>query len=179
MIVQKKARVFLILLVPAAFIFQTLHEVEHFSQIYQRWWLGVGPQMAHGILFFLDIEWNHFLFNTGYLLLLVLIAFFLVFDRGAHAEVKKAAFGKLGLNLFWAGVIIQAYHVIEHTVRMGQFFQLGCTPCPGILGWYFDLAYLHFTFNTLTWLLPTPIFFLIFRMVKESLSPSQTVQNQW
>lgn len=55
------------------------------------------------------------------------------------------------------GFLLQGYHVVEHTVRMGQFFQLGCTPCPGILGWYVDLVYLHFTTNTATWLLPLAI----------------------
>ena len=43
-----------------AVVVQTFHQIEHFSQIYQRLWLGVGPQHARRILFFLDVEWNHF-----------------------------------------------------------------------------------------------------------------------
>lgn len=146
----------------AAFVLQGLHEVEHVAQVYQRLWLGVGPQSARGILFFLDVEWNHFLFNAGYFLLLAAISFFLFFHP-ALAPIRNR--GKAA-GLFAAGFLLQAYHVVEHTARMGQFFNTNCTPCPGILGWYIDIAYLHFIFNTLTWLLPlavAPALLTVFR----------------
>lgn len=144
-----------------ALLVQALHEVEHVAQVYQRLWLGMGPQQAHGILFFLDVEWNHFLFNLGYLLLLSLVALYLLIHPTFARE-------QLGKKLFWTGFFIQAYHVVEHTVRMGQFFELGCTPCPGILGWYFDLAYLHFAFNTAALLLPLALLPAFVKALKTS-----------
>lgn len=137
-----------------AVVVQTFHQIEHFSQIYQRLWLGVGPQHARGILFFLDVEWNHFLFNLSYFALLSVLAFIILYSVDLKSYLKQAQLGTVGLWCFTIGFLIQGYHVFEHTVRMGQFFQLGCTPCSGILGQFFDIAYLHFTFNTLTWLLP-------------------------
>ena len=141
----------------AAFVLQTLHEIEHIAQVYQRLWLGVGPEQAHGILFFLDVEWNHFLFNLAYFTLLSVLLFIVLSAPDLKASIQSQKLGKLGWRIFTLGFLIQGYHVLEHTVRMGQFFQLGCTPCPGILGNFFDIAYLHFIFNTTTWLLPIAI----------------------
>ncbi len=164
-----KTRRIVIALFVVAFVLQTCHEVEHLAQVYQRWWLGAGPQEAHGILFFLDVEWNHFLFNALYFPLLAAILFFLLFD----AELGFTKKGRrVGLTLFILAVVIQGYHVVEHTVRMGQFFQLGCTPCPGILGWYIDLVFLHFVFNTATWLLPAAIVPGLWRRREYSVSHS-------
>ena len=147
-----------------AFVLQTFHEVEHVAQVYQRLWLGVGPQSARGILFFLDLEWNHFLFNTGYFLLLAAISFFIFF----HPAFTFIRSRRMALKLFVAGFLLQAYHVVEHTVRMGQFFNTNCTPCPGILGWYIDIAYLHFVFNTLTWLLPLAVAPALLAILRQS-----------
>ncbi len=146
-------------------LFQTLHEVEHIAQFYQRWWLGAGPQEAHGILFFLDVEWNHFIFNAVYFPMLAVALFFLLFHP-QFRSLRQQRIGRIGLGFFVLGFLIQGYHVVEHTVRMAQFFQLGCTPCPGILGWYLDLVYLHFVLNTATWLLPVAILPVLWRVVK-------------
>ena len=113
----------------------------------------MGPQEAHGILFFLDVEWNHFLFNLVYFTLLAVVMFILLFVRDFELLRKR----RFTFLLFVLGFLVQAYHLVEHTVRMEQFFKLGCTPCPGILGWHLDLVYLHFSLNTATWLLPTAL----------------------
>lgn len=137
----------------SALILQTFHEIEHVAQFYQRWWLGVGPQEARGILFFLDVEWNHFLFNIFYFPLLGGAAAMLLFQP-QFSLLRQQWIGRIGLASLLLGLLVQGYHVLEHTVRMGQYFQFGCTPCPGILGKFVDLVYLHFVLNTSTWLLP-------------------------
>jgi hypothetical protein len=153
---QSKVAAKALILLLAALALQTLHEVEHLAQFYQHWWLGLGGQEAHGILFFLDVEWNHFLFNLVYFLLLAAIYFWLI-SYPELAALRRERSGRLGFRLFALGFLLQGYHVVEHTVRIGQLFQLGCTPCPGILGWYIDLVYLHFTINTATLLLPAAL----------------------
>lgn len=161
-----RAKVTVVALLLSALLVQTFHEIEHIAQFYQRWWLGAGPQEAHGILFFLDVEWNHFVFNALYFLLLAWVLFFLLFDP-QFQSLGQRHIGRVGLGFFVSGFLIQGYHVFEHTVRMGQFFQLGCTPCPGILGWYFDLVYLHLTLNSATLLLPTAILPTLWRGLKD------------
>jgi len=154
------ANVAVVLLV--ALVLQSLHEIEHIAQFYQHWWLGLGAQEAHGILFFLDVEWNHFIFNAVYFFLLAVIFFFLLFYP-EFRSIRQQRIGRIAFGFFVFGFLLQGYHVIEHTVRMGQFFQLGCTPCPGILGWYIDLVYLHFTINSATLLLPAAILPVLWR----------------
>src|SRR5436853_4210321 len=49
-----------------ALVYQILHHFEHVSQIYQYWYLGQTAALSRGVVFFLDLEWNHFIFDTGY-----------------------------------------------------------------------------------------------------------------
>ncbi|MEK7560408.1 MAG: hypothetical protein AAB539_00430 [Patescibacteria group bacterium] len=133
-----------------ALAYQILHWIEHIAQVYQHWWLGLPAKASHGILFFLDLEWNHFVFNTGYLLLLG-AAWWLWRKNGLRSRLLDST------------VIIQSYHVFEHTVKIVQHVRTACEPCPGILGKYFDGVYLHFMFNTLVLLLPLAAGFLMWR----------------
>jgi len=144
----------------SALTIQFFHLVEHLAQVYQHWWLGLRGQ---GLLFFLDLEWNHFLFNLGYFALLawILGALWLLPEWN---ELRK----RVAVGAFLVAVVIQAYHVIEHTVRMGQSYQYGCTPCPGLLGRVFNLVTLHFVLNTLVWLLPLALLPLLWRALFRS-----------
>jgi hypothetical protein len=139
----------------SALAIQFFHLVEHVAQVYQHWWLGLKGQ---GILFFLDLEWNHFLFNLGYFTLLAWILGAL----WSLPEWNKLR-TRVAVRLFIVAVIIQAYHIIEHTVRMGQYYQYGCTPCLGLLGRVFNLVTLHFVLNTAVWLLPLALLPLLWR----------------
>lgn len=134
----------------AALVAQTFHMVEHVAQIYQHAILGLSVRDSHGILFFLDLEWNHFVFNSLYFGLLAFVFFQCKFYRtnGPAGEKRFACYA------FLAGLSIQSYHVFEHSVRIIQFLQTGCTPCPGILGRFFDGVYLHGMFNTVVYVLP-------------------------
>ena len=137
-----------------ALIIQFFHWIEHVAQVYQHWWLGLSIKESHGILFFLDLEWNHLIFNTLYFVLLMI-----VWQKIRHST----SFGgnNFAKYILGGGVLIQGYHTIEHLVRIVQYFKIGCTPCRGILGWYIDGVYLHFAFNTIVLVLPLIAFCLL------------------
>lgn len=157
-----------------AIVLQVFHDIEHFAQMYQRIWLKLSPQMAGGILFFLNVEWNHYLFNTGYFIMLVLVFYFLINDSSLFYSLVKSGSGRIIMGSFIFGFIFQGYHVLEHTIRMDQYYRLNCSPCPGILGQYFDLAYLHFTFNMITTIFPALLLLLLWRVVKTHLFSKET-----
>jgi hypothetical protein len=140
-----------------ALILQGGHMVEHVTQLYQHAFLYLPIKESHGVLFFFDLEWNHFDFNLLYFLLLawafIALAFF---SKEAWQGGRKESFFRY---TFLLGFAVQGYHVLEHTARIGQMLQTGCTPCPGFLGWFFDGIYLHFTLNAITFLLPLIAFF--------------------
>lgn len=135
-----------------ALVIQGFHWIEHLAQVYQHGWLSLPIKESRGILFFLDLEWNHFVFNSAYLVLLV-AAWFLL----------RRISSRVATRFLVVGVFIQSYHLIEHIVRVQQHIQTACEPCKGILGWYVDGVYLHFTFNTLVLALPLVAFILFTR----------------
>ena len=135
-----------------ALILQFFHYTEHLAQVYQHWWRGLPIKESGGILYFLNLEWNHFIFNGLYLALLILafIAYGILKKENSSApHFSRAAFFLIGATIF-----IQGYHVIEHIVRVGMHIKTACEPCPGILGKFVDGIYLHFTFNTIVFFLP-------------------------
>ena len=136
-----------------ALLYQLFHWIEHVAQVYQHWLLGLPAPKSHGILFFLDFEWNHFVFNTGYLLALVIILFWIIAKRAGHSNMRFT------ILLLLLGVLIQGYHEIEHIVKIYQHLTVACDSCPGILGKRLDGVYVHFTFNTLVLALPLSAFF--------------------
>ncbi len=137
-----------------ALVAQTFHIVEHVAQVYQHAILGLSIQESHGILFFLDFEWNHLVFNALYFALLAVVFFQCKFYKTDGPVGEKPLMGLV----FNAGFLISGWHVIEHVVRIIQFYQTGCTPCKGILGWFFDGVYLHAFYNTLVYILPLMAF---------------------
>jgi hypothetical protein len=140
----------------AALALQGGHYIEHLAQYYQHAFLYLSIKESHGILFFADLEWNHFVFN---LLYFVLVAYAAVKMEFFTARAFQGMRNAIYRNIFLGGVLLQGYHVLEHSGRIGQHLQTGCTPCPGFLGWYFDGIYLHFTYNSLTLFLPLIAFF--------------------
>ena len=146
-----------ILIYLGALLVQFFHWIEHIVQVYQHWWIGLSIKESQGILFFLDLEWNHLIFNALYFILLII-----VWQKTRHL----ASFGKDNVAKYalGGGLLLQGYHVIEHMIRIVQYFQTGCTPCKGLLGWYIDGVYLHFIFNTFVLVLPLIAFcFFVFR----------------
>ncbi len=140
-----------------ALIYQILHHFEHVSQIFQWWYLGEHRTVAKGIIFFLDLEWNHFIFDSVYFLMLAsaCLLFFRQWKQKGHTldEVTK--------GLIIATIGVQGWHAVEHTYRIIQHVRIGCEPCAGISDTVFHvpLIPLHFWFNVLALTFPLLLFF--------------------
>jgi hypothetical protein len=125
-------------LFPIVVLVMAAHEAEHVAQlIQQQAFENACPIHCRGALgFVFDVEWVHFAYNTTILLALAGLAFF--------------------LRNVWliAAAAVQAYHELEHVIKLDQWFASGHkSPQPGILGSEIDLIQLHFGFNTLVFLL--------------------------
>ena len=136
-----------------ALLYQTFHWIEHGVQMYQHVLLSWPAAHSHGILFFLDFEWNHFVFNTGYLIVLIIVLYLL------HRSFPSDSAKDSARIFLWIGVFLQGYHEIEHVIKIWQHITTSCEPCPGILGNFFDGVYVHFIFNTVVLILPAITFF--------------------
>ena len=135
-----------------ALILQFFHYTEHVAQVYQHWLKGLPIKESGGILYFLNLEWNHLIFNDIYLILLILA--FVAYVSLIKKDPSLSSSLRSALFFIGATLVIQGYHVIEHIIRVGMHINTGCEPCPGILGKFVDGIYLHFTFNTIVFLLP-------------------------
>lgn len=136
-------------------LYQGFHYVEHLVQLYQHAVLDISPLHAHGALFFLDLEWNHFVFNIIYFIALAVLCFYVI-------RIARASGSLLTLMpiLLMIGTAVAGWHAIEHTARIFQHIASGCEPCLGIGGYYFDIIYLHSVYNTQVFLIPLATYFL-------------------
>lgn len=125
-----------------------LHEAEHVAQVVQKDIRNAPcPNDCRGLLgFAFDLEWVHFVYNTS--IWLALTGLYLAY-RMWRPEWRQAS--RTGWVSITAAVLVaQAYHVVEHTVKLVQWFQNGHrSPTIGILGGSFSLIELHFTLNTI------------------------------
>ena len=135
----------------AFFLFVVLnmaaHEAEHVGQVVQKRALdNVCPTDCRGLLgFAFDLEWVHVAYNHSLLVLLVAVYAGYRMWRPRWRERDRT-----GWVLMTAGVfVIQGYHVVEHTVKLDQWFANGHrSPTPGLLGQVLPLIELHFAINT-------------------------------
>ena len=156
-------------------LYQMVHHLEHVSQIFQYWYLGLRPGFSKGLLFFLDLEWNHFIFDSGY--------FFLMgFAAWAFAAMWRAggkALGWFGGGLLLTGFLTQGWHAVEHTVRLTRHISEGCDPCRGLVdawtGWH--LIPLHFWYNVFALTIPLMAFFY-FRMDRKILEEARRLLSR-
>jgi hypothetical protein len=95
---------------------QTGHLLEHVWQMVQLHLLGLTGSDARGLVGQLDIEWVHFGWNAGVVLLLGVLLI--------HARSNR-----------WLVVacVIAAYHLVEHDVIMMSFLATGIPGSPGLL----------------------------------------------
>lgn len=129
---------------------------EHLVQMAQVYWWAMPRSQSHGVLGeIFDLEWVHLAYNSLFLAGLV-VPFVL---RGR--VLRERARGPVW-SLFVAGATIQAYHEIEHFVKIGQHLN-GATPAPGILGSLVDLVFLHLMFNLVVYVLVLPFLLLMMR----------------
>jgi len=120
----------------ALLIVQTFHMIEHVAQVLQKFFLGQSE--AHGLLgTIFDFEWVHFVFNGSLEFALVLI--FIWWRRARGYQLPLSLRGAVGL---------QGYHVVEHVVKMYQYYFTGFPdPTKGILGFVFPVIWVHFWMN--------------------------------
>ena len=117
---------------------QTSHLLEHVAQIVQIHLLGLSGPDASGIVGRLDIEWVHFIWNTG---VVVVLAALLIHDR-ANRWLALAT-------------LIASWHLVEHDVIMRTFLATGIPGSPGLLasggalagGLALSRPDLHFVYN--------------------------------
>jgi hypothetical protein len=134
---------------------QTFHMVEHIAQVVQKFHLDITP--AHGLIGRLDLEPIHFWFNFVYLafLLMTFLGWFL-----CRRDVSRCTgYWRTYTFLLLVGVLIQTWHMTEHSVKLAQFLHTGMQGTPGILGNYFDPVLLHFVYNLIVYL-PLVIIFI-------------------
>lgn len=139
-----------------AIFYQILHHFEHLTQFYQYWYLGMPSTISQGVLFWLDLEWNHFLFDSAYFVGLFIAT--LVFVR--HEWQRGKRLDRFGAFLLLSMNLVQGWHAVEHTYRIVHHVQIGCSPCPGIIDTIFGipLITLHFWFNVFALTLPLMAF---------------------
>jgi hypothetical protein len=131
---------------------QTFHMVEHIAQVMQKFVFHINP--AQGLIGQLDLEQVHFAFNLFYLstLVAVMIGWFYY---GSQVSKKWKAFG-VALVLT---VLVQTYHMAEHTAKLVQFIETMMQGTPGILGAHFDGVIFHAVMNAAVFV-PVVIVFL-------------------
>lgn len=126
-----------LLLVIGGVLVQSFHMGEHVIQVLRVHSDGV-PSRGSLVGSIADTEWVHFTYNAMVLLLL-----------GALFTLRPGAsrVATLAGNVVAAGVLIQSWHVVEHTAKVIQHVVTGAKVNPGLLGGNFDLVWFHFTIN--------------------------------
>jgi hypothetical protein len=131
---------------------QGFHMVEHIAQVMQKFVFHITP--AHELIGQLDLEQVHFAFNLFYLSTLVAVTMGW-FYYGSQVSQKWKAFG---IALVFT-VLVQSYHMAEHTAKLIQFIETMMQGTPGILGAHFDGVIFHAAMNTAVFV-PVLIVFL-------------------
>ncbi len=119
---------------------QGFHLFEHVLQTYRVHFDGVpgrGGLAGPGV----DAEVVHFVYNAAVLAMLVVVA--LARTRGW----APSGTAPLGDRLMGAAVIVQTFHMTEHSAKLVQHILTGAKVNPGLLGNYVDLVWLHFVVN--------------------------------
>ncbi len=123
------------------------HEAEHVVQVLQKDAVGAScPNDCRGLLgFAFDLEWIHFVYNASIEAGLVAVAVALRLWRAPRT---------FPWAMLSAAVVLQGYHVVEHTQKLLQWFANGRhSPTPGLLGNHVSLVELHFGLNTVVFAL--------------------------
>jgi hypothetical protein len=141
------------------------HELEHVVQVLQQDALDSScPNDCRGLLgFAFDVETVHFAYNTTIFAILA----------GVVLAFRLWRSGWLA-----AAVVVQGYHVVEHVAKFDQWLANGQhSPTPGILGKHFNLVELHFSINTIVFLLVVAGFFDVglHRALWEMRSPRRLI----
>lgn len=132
-----------------AVIAQTGHTLEHFVQVYQHLILDLPTSESHGILGRADIEPVHFWWNFSIMLTLIVVYYAWEFNR---PESTLRQFKDMR-RTFFTVLIVQGYHMFEHTLKYYQHIQTGKQGTPGFIGHFLgpDLIFFHFWINMIVY----------------------------
>ena len=72
-------------------------------------------------------------------------------------------------GLLIATVVVQGYHMVEHSARLVQFLNTGLQGTPGLLGGHFDGVIFHALMNTAVYL-PAVVVFVCSGMHRQIFS---------
>lgn len=95
---------------------QTIHLLEHVSQMIEIHVLGLSGPDARGIIGTLDVEWVHFVWNTWVFLAVV---------------VLLVRFN--GNRWLWLALPLTSWHAIEHAFIVSGYVSTGISGLPGLL----------------------------------------------
>ena len=121
------------------FLIASFHMLEHVVQVYQVY---VAQTEGHSGLLgaLLDTEWVHFIYNAA--VLSFLLWMWRVVSRSASGAWSHAA-----ATYVLAALLLQGYHMVEHTAKIAQHLASGLDPAPGLLGGVVGLVWFHFGIN--------------------------------
>jgi len=114
---------------------QSFHMLEHGVQVYQVY--VAQSATRSGLLgAHFNTEWVHFWFNLAVLDFLIWATLLLWRSLGD----RPAA-------VLLAALVIESWHMVEHSAKIVQFLERGAQPTPGILGGIVGLVWFHFGIN--------------------------------
>jgi hypothetical protein len=134
-------------------LLQGFHEVEHVVQVFQHFVFN-NPKGAGLLGTWVDIEPVHVAYNGAFLLLIGL-CFWVGGFAGELARRRPITFWLMTFALAFEG-----YHFVEHIFKIVQFIDTGKNGTPGILGRFFNLVWLHLSYNTIAYAPLVLVFFI-------------------
>ena len=114
---------------------QSFHMLEHGVQVYQVY--VAQSATRSGLLgAHFNTEWVHFWFNLAVLDFLIWATLLLWRSLGDQPAA-----------VLLAALVIESWHMVEHSVKIVQFLERGAQPTPGLLGGIVGLVWFHFGIN--------------------------------
>lgn len=130
------ARFFLFLV-----LYQTFHQLEHTIETVQ---LNIlHHQSAHTLINGVDFEYVHFGANA----LLLYGLFAVVIGAGSRTRAWLKAEHRWGWYAMVTALVVQTYHVFDHTVRLIEYLQSGGRPPEGTVTIWLNPVWFHFGIN--------------------------------
>ena len=130
------ARFFLVLV-----LYQSFHQLEHAIETVQRNILHHAS--ADTLIDGVDFEYLHFGANA----LLLYGLFAVVVGAGSRTRAWLKAQHRWGWYAMIAALLVQTYHVFDHTVRLIEYLQSGGRAPKGTLTVWVDPVWFHFGIN--------------------------------
>lgn len=130
------ARFFLLLVV-----YQTFHQLEHGIEAVQLNLLH--HTSANTLINGVDFEYVHFGANA----LLLYGLFAVVIGAGTRTRAWLKVHHRWGWYAMVAALVVQTYHVFDHTVRLIEYLQSGGRPPEGTLTIWVNPVWFHFAIN--------------------------------